>query len=862
MEGNETPSQPAAAHFPIVGVGASAGGLEALSAFFRAVPAACGVAFVVIQHLDPSHPSQLVPILQRATELPVCEAEEGARVEPGRVYVIPPTHDLTIRGGVLHLTPPTSAPGLHLPIDLFLRSLAGDRQEQAVAVILSGMGSDGTAGLRAIKERGGLVLVQEPASAGFQGMPRSALSTGLVDVVAVAEVLPEKIVGYFERAPRPAEPAEILDPAIQSGMHAIVLLLHAHTGHDFSLYKDTTLYRRIQRRMGIHQLDRIGEYVRYLRENPGEIEILFRELLIGVTRFFRDPDAWGCLQEIALPALLAARPAGATIRAWVPGCSTGEEAYSLAIVFLELLSGGGGPHRLQIFATDLDRDAIARARQAVYATSVADDVSAERLGRFFIREQGRFRVRKELRDMLVFAPQNVVMDPPFTKLDLVSCRNLLIYLKPEIQRTLLSLFHYSLNPGGILFLGSADSIGSAAELFAPIRGSAKLYRRIEVAARPGFVTFAPLVSPTSGEVPRGMASPASLEAEADRFLLRNFAPAAVLVTSAGDIVYCNGNTGRYLEPAAGKANWNVLAMARRGLLHPLGRAIAEVRRRRSAAVQARAVVETEAGERAIELTVRALDEPGPLQGTLMIVFVDASAPPPGVPPPTSAAGEAEAVDGLQRAHDECDALRREIQLMREEMQASQEDMMSTNEEFQAANEELQSTNEELTTSREEMQSMNEELQTLNAELQAKVDELSRASDDMQNLLDSTEIATVFLDEALHIRSFTAKVTKLIRLIPSDVGRPLGDITTILDYEGLVDDARQVLETLAPVQREVAASDGRWFGAKLKPYRNIESQLAGVVITFSDITAVKRLEAELRRVAARPGDPSTTASTEG
>ena len=485
--------------FPIVGIGASAGGLEALELFLKHVPAGSGMAFVIVQHLDPTHKGIMVELLQRTTPMPVVQVKDRLKVEPDRVYVIPPNKDMSILHGVLHLLDPAAPRGLRLPIDFFFRSLADDRQDRSIGVILSGMGSDGTLGLRAIKEKAGVVFVQAPASAKFDGMPRSAIDAGLADVVAPAEELPGRIIAYLKHAPLIARPDPSLEGKTQSALEKVFILLRTQTGHDFSLYKKSTIYRRIERRMGLHQIDKIATYVRFLQENPQEMELLFKELLIGVTSFFRDPPAWEQLKDEVIPALLAAHPNGGVLRAWAPGCSTGEEAYSLAIVFKEALEQvkPAGNFSLQIFATDLDRDAIDKARAGVYPANIAADVSPERLRRFFVQEEHGYRVGKEIREMVVFAPQNVIMDPPFTKLDLLVCRNLLIYLAPELQKKLLPLFHYSLNPGGILFLGSAETIGAFTDLFAPLAGKTRLYRRLDSLLRAGTGRIPLLVFPRS-----------------------------------------------------------------------------------------------------------------------------------------------------------------------------------------------------------------------------------------------------------------------------------------------------------------------------------------------------------------------------
>jgi len=842
----KTASPQASVSFPIVGIGASAGGLEALEQFLGRVPASSGMAFVVIQHLDPTHKGIMDELLQRVTGMKVVQVKDRTKVRPDCVYVIPPNKDMSILRGVLHLLEPAAPRGLRLPIDFFLRSLAQDQQERSIGVILSGMGSDGTLGLRAIKEKAGVVLVQEPTTAKFDGMPRSAIDAGLADIVAPVDELPGKIVAYLHRTPLIARPEVALEDKTQSAVDKVVILLRANTGHDFSFYKRNTLCRRIERRMGIHQIDKMAAYVRYLQENSQELDLLFKELLIGVTNFFRDPAAWEQLRTEAIPSLLASRSPGHALRAWTPGCSTGEEAYSLAIVFKEA-SEEVKPKRnfaLQIFATDLDRDAIDSARQGLFPDNIAADVSPERLGRFFTKEDRGYRVRKEIREMVIFAPQNLIMDPPFTKLDLLSCRNLLIYLTPEVQKKLIPLFHYSLSPGGILFLGSAETIGGFTDLFAPLSGRSRLFRRTGSTLRPQPLEFPPSFSealPSGPEARPPAKPPLSLQSLADQLVLQRYAPPAVLVNEKGDIFYVSGRTGKYLEPAAGKANWNLFAMTREGLRYELSAAFQKALRQNDRISLHGLKVGTNGGEQYVDVTVQRLEEPGPLQGLVMIVFTDVAAPVAAktslqTPKPhaRSAALEQELVQ-----------VRAEARATHEEMQTSQEELRSANEELQSTNEELQSTNEELTTSKEEMQSMNEELQTLNAELQAKVDELSQAGNDMKNLLESTDIATLFLDKELRVRRFTTQATKIIKLIPGDVGRPITDLVSDLNYPTLAADVRSVLRSLAATEKEAATRDGRWFTVRIMPYRTLDDRIDGVVITFADITAAKTLESQLR-----------------
>ena len=830
----------------IIGIGASAGGLEALEQFFIHVPEASGVAYVVIQHLDPTQQGMLPELLQRITPMHVEQVKNGMSIKPNCVYVIPPNKDMSILHGKLILLDPAAPRGLRLPIDFFFKSLADDLREQAIAVVLSGMGSDGTLGMRAIKERAGLTLAQLPGSAKFDGMPSSAIAAGVVDIIATPQALSAQIMSHLKRGVHNILPAvdKMLEHSSQSALEQIVILLRASTGNDFSLYKKHTLYRRIERRMGLHQISSIANYVAYVRENPSELNLLFKELLIGVTRFFRDAAVWETIKITTLPALIAEYPAGKEFRAWIPACSTGEEAYSLAIVFKEALALGAFSQRLklQIFATDIDQDAIDKARQGFYSANIAADVSPERLSRFFVAEAHGYRVKKEIREMVIFAQQNIINDPPFTKLDLLFCRNLLIYFDQELQKKLILLFHYALTPNGILLLGNAETIGNFNGLFTSSDSHLQLYRRIEQTLTPATIHFPTkhfsLTAMTQQEI--SIAKPTlNLQILVNQLLLQNYSPPAVVVNADGDILYINGRTGKYLEPAAGKANLNVHAMAREGIRHELAGALDKAKRQAEAVQLNNLTIGTNGGTQTINLTVQAIEHPKELSGMLIILFTDVKTPPArkrSRKPPN--AEQQLLLAELQQAHDE-------LQTMREERQTSQEELKSANEELQSTNEELQSTNEELTTSKEEMQSMNEELQTLNAELQTKVTDLSWVNNDMNNLLNSMEVATVFLDNALNIRRFTHHTTQLFRLIAGDEGRPLSDIVTDLDYPTLLEDTRQVLNTLIFSEKQIKASDDRYFKVRIMPYRTQENVIDGVVITFIDITVTKILEAKLR-----------------
>ncbi len=834
--------------FPIVGIGASAGGLEALELFLHNVPENSGMAFVIVQHLDPTHKGVLPELLQRATAMKVIQVKDRTAVQPNCVYVIPPNKNMSILHGVLYLLDPVAPRGLRLPIDFFLRSLADDAEKHSIGVILSGMGTDGTLGLKAIKGKAGVVFVQDPASAKFDGMPRSAVDAGLADVVAPVEALPGKIIAHLQHIPLISTSGMAGDDKGHSAFEKIVILLRAQTGHDFSLYKKTTVYRRVERRMGVHQIAKIATYLRFLQENPHELELLFKELLIGVTSFFRDPAAWEQLKTDVIPALLKDRPPSQAVRVWVPGCSSGEEAYSLAIVFKEALEQlkPARNHTLQIFATDLHRDAIDEARAGVFPANIAADVSPERLSRFFVQLERGYQVSKPIRETVIFAPQNVITEPPFTRLDLVSCRNLLIYLTPELQKKLLPIFHYSLNPGGFLLLGNAETVGEFTDLFAPLGGKGRLYRRLESGLRTEPIAFPASFTPARIGVlpqPNALKPPANLQSQAEQLLLQRYSPAAVLVNNKGDIVFINGHTGKYLEPAAGKANWNIFAMAREGLRYELTESFQKALRQKAAVTRKNVKVRTDSGVQIVDFTVQTITEPETLRGLMVIVFTEVATPAKTKGLAKGLPASSVRVAALER---DLEQIRQELETTREGMQTSQEELKSSNEELQSANEELQSTNEELTTSKEEMQSMNEELQTLNHEMQAKLDDLSRLNNDMKNLLDSSETATVFLDAALRVRLFTAASNRLFNLIPGDVGRPITDIVSQLAYPELADDAREVLRTLTVHEQPATARDGRWFTVRIMPYRTLENMIDGLVITFTDITASKTLEAKLRK----------------
>jgi len=841
--------------FPVVGLGASAGGLEALKAFFTNVPPTSGMAFIVLVHMTPNQPSLMPELLQKTALIPVSAAKDGALLEPDKAYVIPPNKDISVYNGKIQLLDMTIKKGL-LPIDFFFRSLAQDQGCNAAAIVLSGTGTDGTLGIKEIKMNDGLVFVQSEDSAGYDGMPRSAINTGLVDMIMTPAEMPEKLIQYFSHAAQHSQDIPAQLPVKEEGwMHKIYAVLRSQVGHDFSSYKRNTILRRISRRMRLNHISSHEIYVRYLRENPDEIDALFRELLIGVTSFFRDPESFEVLKTDVLPDLLGSLRTDATFRAWIPGCSTGEEAYSLAITLKEILDKTSNRINLQLFGTDIDNRAISKARQGIYPCSIKTDLGETRVNRFFIKEGDFYRIRKEIRDCVVFSVQNIIKDPPFSRLNLLCCRNLLIYLNPDAQKKLLPLFHYTLAPGGVLMLGSSETIGGATDLFQTINKKWRIFRRREVPKEIRQIVNFPMDplavehSQDSSDV-NSQNKPLDTSYLTQKVVLEQFALTAVLTNSDGGIINIQGRTGKYLETPSGPVTNNILDMAREGLRIELSAALRAAGSSAANVTKKRVSVKTNGDRQLIDLHVCPLKRPSELAGHLLVVFEDIESES------MNETGDHVNKDDSSLASTRIAELERELQTSREshqatieELESSNEELKSTNEEIQSANEELQSTNEELESSREELQSLNEELQTVNAELQSKVDELSAAHDDMRNLLNSTEIANIFVDNNMRVRRFTPEATMIVNLIQTDIGRPLQHVAGNLKYDNMIRDLEKVLHYLTPVETEVQTNDGKWFNMRIIPYRTRDNRIDGAVMTFTSIDDQKkvnhRLEASLK-----------------
>ncbi|MDD5330379.1 MAG: chemotaxis protein CheB [Sulfuricella sp.] len=829
--------------FPVVGIGASAGGLDAVTRLLHKLPADTGMAFVIVQHLDPKHASLLPELLARATSMSVAEIEDGMAIEPNRVYVLGPNHGLALLHGALRLLPRRE--GKHLPIDDFLSTLAEDLQTNAIGAILSGTASDGTLGLKAIKAAGGITFAQSEESAEYGGMPHSAIAAGHVDFALAPEALADELARI---ARHPYTRQEMLEHhaaarADESGdLGRVFVLLRSRTGHDFTYYKQSTIQRRIKRRMVLHQLERIDDYVRLLQKQPPELDALFQDILINVTSFFRDPETFEALKTEVFPRLLEKRPAEAPLRLWVPACSTGEEAYSLAIALVEFLGERASRTPIQIFATDIDDKAIDQARRGFYPEGIRADVSAERLQRFFIRTGNGYQVGKAIRDACVFAVQNVTKDPPFSKIDLVVCRNLMIYLGTTLQHKVLHTFHYALRAGGFLMLGTSETIGALAELFALADKKHKIYAKKTAATRPSydFGAHPHAVAHQAEERPAAEHTPAApdMQQEAERTILAAYGPPGVIVNQDLQILHFRGETGPYIEPAPGSASLNLLKMARQDLAMDLRELLRQAIDGNVKARKEGLHIHHHRRTLALNLQVIPLRQTQAAGRCFLVLFEPVSETPQEKPAEEAAATPEAAVHRIRELEQELLNSRQYLQSIIEEREAANEELQSANEEIQSANEELQSTNEELETAKEELQSTNEELATINEEHDIRNQELGRVNNDLTNLLASVDLAVLILGEDLRIRRFTPKAKSLLNLIDTDVGRPIGNIRPNVVLPDLEQRALEVIETMTHQSLEVQDLQGHWYALRIRPYKTLDNRIEGTVMTFIDIDNIK------------------------
>jgi two-component system CheB/CheR fusion protein len=833
--------------FRIVGIGASAGGLEAFEQFFSHMPVDSGMGFVIVQHLDPARHSAMPEILTRLTKMPAHEAKHGMKVVPNAIYLIPPNKNMFIENGTLQLQEPSRIPGLKLPIDLFLRSLASDKGPDAIGIILSGTGSDGTLGLSAVKSESGTVFVQDPKTAKYDGMPLSAINTGLVDFIMPPEEMPRRLMDFVGTSISNGSKTGVRLEEIQEPLQRVFAILRTHTGYDFSQYKTTTIHRRLQRRMSVNQIGDVSTYARFVKENPDEAKALVKDILISVTRFFRDPEAFDAL-KVRLKALIKDRAEDSDLRVWVAGCATGEEAYTVLAVLSECLEDSGKHLSVQMYATDIDAAALNTARAGVYPANIVADVATGRLRRFFTKQGDSYRIKKEIREMVVFAPHNLIKDPPFSKMDLICCRNLLIYLERDLQKRLMPVLHYAIRPGGILLLGTSESANEFTDLFTALDKKWKIFQRREVAIGLDRMRFAPAV-PASFRGPVAEKAMAAAEPKisevTEKIFLDNYAPTFAVVDERQRLVYVRGRTGRYLEIVSGQPSLSIVEMAREGLRKELALAIHRATSENREVVVEDVRVRHNGGLQTISLTVAPLAVHGMPPGLFMVVFQE-----------IGQVVEAERVarpgiKSLKRVAELEEALnltRESLQSTIEELEAANEELKSANEELQSNNEEMQSTNEELDTSTEELQSLNEELLTVNAELQAKNELVTEANDDLKNFLNRTDIAVIFLDEDLKIRRYTPATIDVFNIREIDAGRPLSDVTSRLVYSRVIKDSQGVLRTLRPRETEVQRDDGYWYSMRISPYLTAQNVVGGLVMSFLDINEPKKVSESLRETS--------------
>jgi two-component system, chemotaxis family, CheB/CheR fusion protein len=839
----------------VVGIGASAGGLRALETFFETLPSDTGLAYVVITHLHPEHESHLAELLQRHTHMPVQQVNGLVHVEKDHVYVIPPNQRLVMEDSQIDTAEFMEPRGQRAPIDYFFRSLARGHPN-SIGIILSGGGTDGAVGVKAIKEEGGLLMVQHPDEAEYNSMPHAAIATGLADVVLPVKELAEKLVEYTRfRPPLPLDADELTDGQ-REAVRRITAHVHARTGHDFSQYKRSTLLRRIQRRMQIHGLSTLETYLDHLRQNPTEASALFNDILIGVTSFFRDRESWENLASEVVPQILKGKDGGDMVRTWTIGCSTGEEAYGMAILLFEAADNLEIRPQIQVFASDLDENAIRHAREGMYPSAIEADVSTERLERFFTREGEHYRVRRELRDVVLFTHHSLLRDAPFSRLDLISCRNLLIYLEREIQDTVFDIFHYALKPGGYLFLGNSESAESSQELFQTVDKTHHIYRTKPWNHEHPHIPSLPLTVGTSPHIelyrqphmPR-MHSTVEIPRLADDHsrALEQQAPPSVLIDETYAILNVSETAGRYLNQPSGPITTDLLKLVRPELQLELRTALFRVFEKDQAILTPPVSVRFNGQAHQVILSVkpaRGGTGDGKKRQKLALVFFleDEQGEPALQAVPEQDETRKNAV--VMQLESEVRRLREQLQASIEEYESSSEEVKASNEELQSINEEYRSATEELETSKEELQSVNEELQTVNNELKNKLEEISRSHSDLENLMAATEIATLFLDRDLRIRHYTSGMRELFNIMPGDRGRPIRHLTHTLRYGQFFEDAEQVLRTLVPIEREVQGEAGGWFLLRMRPYRTTDDRIDGLIFTFVEITRLKKAEEQL------------------
>jgi two-component system CheB/CheR fusion protein len=849
----ERPAQGEQGGLVVVGIGASAGGLEALSELIRYVPID-HLAYIVVQHLAPHHESILTQLLARDSRLEILTATDGMVLEANRVYVIPPNADLAVLQGVLRVFTPPTVHGPRMPIDYLFRSLADDRGGSVIGIILSGTGTDGTFGLKAIKDSGGITFAQDPSTAKYDGMPRSALQSGAADYCLPPKEIGEEL-GRIARQLhlRPAPHEAIPSPHVQDQLGKLFILIRSEFGNDLTNYKPSTIDRRIERRMTLHKIGRIEDYVRYVQSSRDELHALYKDMLITVTSFFRDPEAFEALKSQVFPQIFEHKEPNASMRVWVPACATGEEAYSIAMCLLEYCEENARGTRIQIFGTDIDEDAIQQARRGVYQANITLEVSPERINRFFVKKADEYHIARRVRDMLVFSQHNVLKDAPFSRMDLVSCRNLLIYLQPAAQKKVLRILHYALNPIGCLLLGSSETVGEASDLFSPLDRKTKLYVKRPVAPHAGLdMAFAVPVpgEPTQLAVPPH--PPLTLQALADRKVLELYGPAGVIINEHLEILQFRGHTGPYLDPAPGAASLNILKVARFELHIGLKRAIQQ-----ALATQQRVTTEityADEGKRSVvRLDVVPLSDPETKTRTMLVLF---HRMPPPKEVPVVATDEGKTGETVAPLAQRIQELERELTVTKEYLQgtvkeneSTLEELQSANEELQSSNEELQSTNEELETSREEMQSTNEELTTVNEELQNRMAELSQINDDLHNVLAGVDNAVVIVGMDLRIRRYTGAAEKLLNLVPGDLGRSIGFIDSFLGAGPVEPKVSQVIANLSTTEEEILTSNHRWYSLKISPYKTLDYAIRGALITLVDIDVRKRAAEIARNVGA-------------